>query len=417
MPSLEQLLKNRRLEVQVTNSPTDVKFCRKCVVSNQRPRIVFDSEGVCSACRFAEYKHHVIDWKSREQQLAELLDRFRRNDGSYDVVVPCSGGKDGGVVAHQLKHRWGMNPLTITWAPFVYTDIGRKNFNSFIDSGFDNLLATPNGELHRKLSKLSFFALGDAWQPFTYGQMSYAFHIALKFGIKLVFFGENGEAEYGGDVRTVDKPGMPLEDWRINYFKGANLEDMLKTGVEYGLFSERDARNGFRLYYPPSAEEMHAAGCEFHWHSYYQKWVPQENYYYCKENTGFEANPDGRSEGTYSKYASLDDRMDGFHFYLAYIKFGIGRGTSDAAHEVRDGHISRDEAMALVRRYDGEFPGKYYKEFLEYTDITEDEFWAVVDSWRRPHIWDRRGNDWHLKHAVYYPEDAVDTLPPPIFKP
>ena len=413
MMSLEKLLENRRLEVQVLDLPKNVKFCRKCVVSNQRPRIDFDEQGVCSACRYAEYKHHVIDWKAREAQLEVLLDKHRSKDGSYDCVVPGSGGKDSGYVAHQLKYKWGMNPLTVTWAPFVYTDIGWKNFQSFIHSGFDNLLATPNGDLHRKLSKLAFFELGDAWQPFTYGQVSYAFHIAQKFGIKLVFFGENGEAEYGGDVKTWDLPGMRLEDWRVNYFKGAGLDSLVKTGVDAGLFTEKDARNNFHFYRPPSLEDMRKSGCQFHWYAFYNKWTPQENYYYCREHTGFEANPDGRSEGTYSRYASLDDRMDGFHYYLAFMKFGICRATSDAAHEVRDGHITRDEAMALVKRYDGEFPAKNYKEFLEYLDISDEQFWRVCDSWRQPHIWDKVNGEWRLKHAVYYPEDAVDPLPPP----
>ncbi len=398
------------LDRQLLDLPKEVTFCRKCVVSNQRPRIVFDDEGVCGPCRFAEYKRTGIPWAAREKSLAELLDKHRSKDGSYDVVVPSSGGKDSGFVAHQLKERWGMNPLTVTWAPFAYTDIGYKNFQSFIHAGFDNLLATPNGALHRKLSKVAFLTLGDAWQPFAYGQMAYPFHIALKFGIKLVFFGENGEIEYGGMAWNNDKPGMPLEDWRMLYFKGTDLDELVNEGIRQGLFSERDARDSFFFYRPPTLEDMRKAECEMHWYAFYTRWTPQENYYYCKENTGFEANPDGRSEGTYSKYASLDDRMDGFHYYLAYIKFGIGRATSDAAHEVRDGHITREEAAALVKRYDGEFPKKYYQEFLEYLDITEDEFWEAVDRWRAPHIWQKKSNDWHLKHAVWYPEDAVAPL-------
>jgi N-acetyl sugar amidotransferase len=398
------------LEQQVLELPKEIKFCRKCVVSNQRPRIVFDDEGVCSACHYAEYKHNKIDFAAREKELEKLLDQHRSKDGGYDVIVPASGGKDSGFVAHQLKEKWGMNPLTVTWSPFVYTDIGYKNFQNFIASGFDNLLATPNGELHRKLSKLAFLTLGDAWQPFTYGQMSYAFHIALKFGIKLVMFGENGEAEYGGDVKTIDLPGMPLEDWRINYFKGADLDELVGLGIQEGYFTEKDMRNNFSFYRPPALEKMKRAGCEFHWYSYYNKWIPQENYYYCKKHTGFEANPEGRTEGTYSKYASLDDKLDGFHYYLAFIKFGICRATSDAAHEVRDGHVTREEAVALVKRYDGEFPKKFFKAFLEYTDISEDEFWKVVDSWRQPHIWGEENNEWKLRHAVYYPEDRVEPL-------
>jgi len=403
-------LKERRLDLQLSDIPKEVKFCRRCVVSNQRPRIVFNEDGVCSACDYAEYKQNGIDWEKRNKELEQLLDKHRRNDGSYDVVVPCSGGKDSAYIAHELKHKWNMNPLTVTWSPFAYTDVGWRNFRKFIDSGFDNLLATPNGDLHRKLSKLAFRYLGDAWQPFTYGQMSYAFHIALRFDIKLVFFGENGEAEYGGDVKTINKSGMPLDDWRINYFKGAGLDDLAAAGVEEGLFTEKEMKNNFHFYRPPSLEDMQKSECEFRWYSYYNKWIPQENYYYCKEHTGFEANPDGRSEGTYSKYASLDDKFDGFHYYLAYIKFGICRATSDAAHEIRDGHITREEGCALVKRYDGEFPQKHFQEFLEYTGITEDDFWEVIDSWREPHLWEKRDNEWHLKHAVYMPHNAVEPL-------
>ena len=118
------------------------------------------------------------------------------------------------------------------------------------------------------------------------------------------------------------------------------------------------------------------------------------------ENTGFSANPDGRSEGTYSKYASLDDRTDGYHYYLGYIKFGIGRTTSDAAHEIRDGHITREEGVALVRRYDGEFPQKHFLEFLDYTGLSESRFWEVVDSFRPPHLWEKTKTGWRPKFKV-----------------
>jgi hypothetical protein len=145
-------------------------------------------------------------------------------------------------------------------------------------------------------------------------------------------------------------------------------------------------------------EDLSKAGIQMHWYSYYHKWIPQENYYYSLENTGFTANP-GRSEGTYSKYASLDDRLDGFHYYLAFIKFGIGRATSDAAHEIRDGHITREEGVALVRRYDGEFPAKHFPEFLDYLEIDEEHFWQVVDFYRGANVWGWDGQ-WNLKHQV-----------------
>lgn len=390
------------IDKQLTNLPQEVKFCKKCVVSNQRPRIVFDEEGVCSACRFAEEKRSKIDWDEREKELSALCDQHRRNDGEFDVVVPCSGGKDASMVAHMLKSKYGMHPLTVTWAPFRYTDIGRRNYESFCDHGFNNLLLQQNGHLHRKLSRIAFEALGDAWQPFAFGQMAYAFHIALNFGIKLVFFGENGEAEYGGDPKNNYNRCMPVEDWADLYYKGVGVKDTIRWGLENtDYFNENDFTEAdLKFYQPPDQDRLKQAGIEFHWFSYYHKWVPQENYYYSVENTGFQANPT-RSEGTYSKYASLDDRMDGFHYYLAFMKFGLCRATSDAAHEIRDGHITRDEGVALVKRYDGEFPQKYFNEFLEYLDITEDQFWEVCNRYRSEHIWKKVDGEWKLRHTVW----------------
>ena len=130
--------------------------------------------------------------------------------------------------------------------------------------------------------------------------------------------------------------------------------------------------------------------------SYFYKWNPQENYYYCVDNTGFKPN-NIRSEGTYTRFASLDDKLDGFHYYLMYIKFGIGRATSDAAHEVREGHITREEGIALVKKYDGEFPENILNYFLKYCDMNQTEFHDIIDSWRSKHIWKKEGNSWKLK--------------------
>lgn len=398
------------IDRQLDSQPREVRFCRRCVVSNQRPRIVMDSEGICSACRFADRKQKEIDWADRESQLLALLERHRKSDGSYDCIVPGSGGKDSSMVAHMLKKKYGMNPLTVTWAPFMYTEIGFQNFYNFVQSGFDNLTCWPNGHIHRKLARLSFDLLGDAWQPFAYGQLNYAFQMAMRFDIKLVFFGENGEAEYGGSTKGNDSPSFHWDDWKEVYLKGAIVDDLVARGTALDVFSEQEAREVSDFYRLPDIQILQKKDIQFHWLSYYRKWVPQENYYYARENTGFEANPDGRSEGTYSKYASLDDCTDGFHFYLAYVKFGIGRATSDAAHEIRDGHITRDEATALVRRYDGEFPAKYFDSFKEYIGIDDRTFEIVVDRYRSPHLWERTNNGWGLRHAVWHDKHQLEAL-------
>lgn len=392
---------SEKIDNQIKSQPKEVIFCKKCVVSNQRPRIEFGEDGVCSACKFSYEKKQVIDWNAREEELKKLCDKHRRDDGEYDVIVPCSGGKDASAVAHKLKTKYNMHPLTVTWAPFRHTDIGLKNFNSFINSGFNNLLGYPNGDLHRKLSRIAFEALGDPWQPFTFGQMSYAFHIALKFDIKLVFFGENGEAEYGGSTKNNYKAYMPLEDWSDLYFKGVNVNDLIEWGKKKNLISEADYTDSDLTFYkPPSKDILIKKGIQMHWYSYYEKWVPKDNYNYASKYTGF-IPKDGRTEGTYTNYASLDDKFDGFHYYLAFIKFGIGRATADAAHEMRDGDITREEAIKLVKKYDGEFPEKHFREFLDYLNITENKFWEIVDSYRPQHLWEKIDDKWNLKHKIY----------------
>lgn len=371
--------------------PEKVRFCKKCTISNQRPRIVFDDNGVCSACNFTEYKKNNIDWEEREKELEDLCNRYRKNNGEYDVIVPCSGGKDGSFVAHQLKYKYGMNPLTVTWAPLKPTELGRKNLDSFIQSGFDNVLGTPNGRVTRRLTQLATRHLGDPFQPFIYGQTNFPMQMAIRYNVSLIMYGENGEVEYGGDMKNAFRPDREIADHDKHYFSGMPPD----FWTEHGL-----TQNDLRPFMAPNYEDILKNNTSIQFFGYYKCWDPQENYYYCRENTGFEPNAE-RSEGTYSKYASLDDRIDGYHYYLGYIKFGIGRTTSDTAHEIRDGKIEREEGVALVKRYDGEFPSKYYPEFLEYVNITDEEFQEIVDSWRSEHIWSKDITGWRLKSPIW----------------
>lgn len=390
------------LDKQIEKLPKDVVFCKNCVVSNQRPRIEFDKNGVCSACQWAYEKDHVIDWDLRSKELEALCDKFRSKDGRFDVVVPGSGGKDSGFVAHQLKHRYGMHPLCVTWAPFDWTNIGWKNLKNFVASGFNNIIGQPDGQIHRKLSRLAFELIGDAWQPFTYGQKAWAFNIANKFDIKLIFYGENGELEYGGSTEYKNKPKEDPEVWEKHHFRGTEADKLAEIGIERGFFSKEEINdNTLQWYKAPAPEIIEKKGIEMHWYSYYEKWTPQENFYYCVKHTGFETNDEGRTECTYTKYASIDDKMDGFHFYLGYMKFGLGRASRDAMQDIRRHHITREEGVALVNRYDHEFPKKHFKWFLNYLDISEEFFWEVMNFWReQSNVWEKENGKWILKHRV-----------------
>ncbi len=372
--------------------PSEIKFCKKCTISNQRPRIQFDEKGICSACKFALFKRTKIDWDLRRKELINLLDKHRKADGSYDVVVPCSGGKDGSFVAHRLKHEYGMNPLCVTWSPLASTDLGRENLRSFIESGFNHILGTPNPITTRKLTQLSLKEIGDPFQPFIYGQTNFPLSIAVQHNIQLIFYGENGEVEYGGDMKNAFQPTREISDHDKHYFSSYSPNTWTKYGCE-----EKE----LKPFMAPSIEDIMRNKTEIHFYGYYEFWDPQENYYYAQKNTGFKPS-NQRSEGTYSKYASLDDKLDGFHYYLAFIKFGIGRTTSDTAHEIRDEKIDREEGIALIKKYDSEFPKKYFDFFLDYCNISKDEFTSIIDSWRSPHIWDRHSDgQWFLKKPIW----------------
>ena len=392
--SLRKLLNEPFPVHQYYKLPEKVVHCTKCVISNQRPRITFDEQGVCSACRYAERKQAGIDWKEREEQLKETLAKHRRTDGSNDVVVPSSGGKDSAFVAHVLKHKYNMNPITVTWAPNYYTAVGWYNQQALIHSGLDNILGTPNGLQHRLMTRAALIKMGDIFQPFIYGQKAFPIRMAAKLGIPLVMYGENGEVEYGGDLKNENSPTHNLTDDMIKHYNsGFDLCDWEDAGL-----SEGDL--GF--YRMPTQEEAARVGVECHFFGYYHKWVPQENYYYSVENIGFKPEPDGRSEGTYSKYASLDDRVAGYHNYFAHLKFGHGRATSDAAHEIRDGHISREEGVALVRKFDGELPRKHLRTVLDYLMMTEEEFEQSCERFRNLNLWERdpQSRKWRLKTPV-----------------
>lgn len=376
---------------ELYNLPSEIIYCKKCTISNQRPRITFNDEGVCSACEYAEFKKTKINWNQRDNELKALCDKHRKNDGSYDVIVPCSGGKDGSYVAHMLKFKYGMNPLTVTWSPLLPTLIGRRNLDAFISSGFDNILGRPNGKITRKLTSLSFKHMGDPFQPFIYGQVNFPIKMAVQHNVSLIMYGENGEVEYGGSMKNAFRPDRPIEDDEKTYFSGLAPDFWEKHGI---------TKNDLAPFMRPDFQKIKENKTEIHFFGYYKFWDSKAIYEYCKEYTGFSA-ADERTEGTYSNYASLDDKLDGFHYYLAYIKFGIGRTTSDTAQEIRVGRRTREDGIDLIKNYDGEFPSKYLKEFLDYCEMTEDEINEIIDSWRGEHIWQQKDTFWELKNSIW----------------
>lgn len=362
---------------------------------HQHSTLHIDESGICDACRFAEEKNR-IDWEDREKELLKLLDRYRRQDGAYDCLVPGSGGKDSAYAAHILKYKYGMHPLTVTWPPIIYTDIGWDNFQKWLEvGGFENITFKPNPKVHKLLTKLSIENLLHPFQAFILGQKNLAPKMALNFDLPLVFYGES-EAEYGNPIAE-NSSSLRSK----SYYAMTNLDEIYLGGVSIKELREVHglALNDLTAYLPADHEELQKSNMEVHYLGYYIKWTPQEAYYYAVENTGFEANP-VRSEGTYSKYNSLDDRIDGFHYYTTYIKFGIGRATYDAAQEIRNSHLLREEGVALVKRFDGEFPQKHFEEVMNHIGMDPERFLELCDEFRSPHLWEFKNGKWELRHQV-----------------
>lgn len=406
--------------------PPEIRFCSRCVISNQRPNsaveykhtvaskkstINFDEKGVCDACRLADIKNS-IDWAQRERELVDLCNRYRKTDGSYDCIVPGSGGKDSFYAAHVLKHKYGMHPLTVTWAPHIYTEWGWRNFQRWIHAGFDNYLSTPNGLVHRLLTRLAVDNLFHPFQPFIFGQKALAPKMALLHEIPLVFYGEN-EAEYGNPIADAD--GARRDN---RFFSSSAGETVYLGGVSTDELTDGFGIDSSELnpYLPADPAQITDANVEVHYLGYYLKWHPQSCYYYAFEHGGFEASPE-RTPGTYSKYNSIDDRIDDFHYFTTFIKFGIGRATYDAAQEIRSGDIDREEGVSLVQKFDGEFPHRFKQEVFDYLSIPKsqfpvastqfehprmtDEYFALLtDQFRSPHLWRRTGDEWTLRKQV-----------------
>ena len=391
--------------------PQEVKFCAKCVMSNQRPAstvefkhtadskkttMQFDENGICDACRTAEIKEN-INWGMREEELIKLLDKHRKNDGSYDCLVPGSGGKDSAYQAHVLKYKYGMNPLTVTWPPILYTDYGLKNWKNWLDSGFDNISFYRNGKVMKLLTRLSIENLLHPFQTFILGQKNLAPKIAAAHGINLIFYGEN-EAEYGNPIAD---NMTSLRD--KSYYSFEHLNEIYLGGVTVSEFIEKyDVRlSDIMAFLPPKAEDLEKANIEVHYLGYYLKWTPQEVYYYAVENTGFKARP-FRTQGSYSKYSGIDDKIDDLHFYTTYIKFGIGRTSYDASQEIRNKHLTREEGVALVKRFDGEFPDRYFEDVMKYIEMEPEHFNELCNKFRSPHLWGKdAAGEWKLRHNVW----------------
>ena len=362
---------------------SSLRWCSNCVSMSTRPRITFDARGWCNACQWAE-KKLTLDWESRQQELLALLARHRRASGTFDCLAPVSGGKDGSYVAYNLKHKYGMTPLAVTVTPALPLPLGDENLRAFIASGFNHISINPDYSAMKALNRTGFIEMGFPYYGWLIAIQSATLRTAVTFGVGLIFFGEDGEVEYGGSSETAKDPVYDVSYMKKVYLEGGYERVLRESGLT-------DAQLYFFRF--PSDEELATCKTQItHW-SYFESWDPYRNYLVAKEHCGLR-EAEGSNAGTFTNFAQNDQALYALHSYLMYLKFGFGRANQDASIEVRRGAMERQQAVNLVRLYDGQYPEQYLSEYLDYYDMSQAEFDAVLDRYANKDLFEKKDGRW-----------------------
>jgi N-acetyl sugar amidotransferase len=361
-----------------SNKTPPIRYCIRCVMPETKPDLSIDEYGVCDACRSAEHKQEV-DWDQRREELKELLERYRSKDGSnYDCIIPVSGGKDSTFQVMTILEL-GYRPLTVTWSACAYTDIGRQNIETMQQLGVDHIQFTPNPRVYRAMFTEAFRRVGDGCWPCHVGIFSYPVRVAVSYRVPLLIYGENPQLEYGGPAAK-SRDSMIDRAWLEEFggLLGNRINDML------GLDGITDA--DLIPYRYPSDEELRDVGVTGVFLGYYTKWDARTQLKKVRE-IGFQINEtvtdvgdNPHQEGTFTNYENLDGKFVGVHDYLKFLKFGFGRATDHASIDIRNERITREEAVELVRTYEGKVPRRYLEEYLEFVGMSESEFYETLDA-------------------------------------
>jgi len=128
-----------------------------------------------------------------------------------------------------------------------------------------------------------------------------------------------------------------------------------------------------------------------------KEWTSYNNAAFSKEH-GLMWRPKNfnpETIGSYDAYAALDSSLAPVNQLLKHKKFGFGFCVDMSCYDIRDGRLTRNEAIELVKKYDGKCSEAYIEKFCNYIGISQKEFWSVVEKFRG-NMWtkDEKGN-WH----------------------
>lgn len=367
-----------------------MKICKICIQPDSRPGIYFNDEGICGACLWQQNMSK-IEWNEREKKLQEIAKWAKiTSKSNYDCIIGVSGGKDSTKQALTARDRLGLNCLLVNSEPEQITDIGKHNIENLKQLGFDVLSLRPNPQIMKKLVRRDFFKFLNPVKIGEYSLWSSSYIIAEQFEIPLIIQGENGGLTLGTSLTGLGTDDNALNANETNTLS-TNWQDYLDTeGV-----SERDL---WFFHYDKS--KLVKMGVKAIWLQYYLKeWSFRGNAEFSKKHgLKWRENFDPNDIGTYVPFSQLDSDLVQVNQLLKFIKFGFGQCLDHACYDLRDGLIDRNEAIKLVKQYDGKCSNDYIKNFCNYIEISEDEFWLTVEKFRG-NMWIKSANgQWHNKY-------------------
>jgi len=379
-----------------------VNFCSTCLMPSTRPRITFDDNGLCNGCQIWNQRIQT-NWSDRRDELQRLLNEAKieasRRGVGHHCVLAWSGGKDSSAIALHLKEEFGVNPLLVTFNQLIPTPEGIVNRNNLIDYGFDAILVEPNRDVSRRLSRHFFETRGDPKLHWNAGVHASPIRIALGMRIPLVFFAENGEAEYGGRLLSA------------KHLRNRDYEEMVSNAVGADPLSWNVPgvpNVDLAPYQYPRSQTASLPLPETLYFAYFFPWDGASNLQYLSRYISFQESSRGRNYGAFSGVNGVDDVMEDLYYYMQYIKFGFGRAWKDASRMIQRGRLTAEEAIDLVINTDGEFPEDSIPSAADYMRMTTSEVRQVIDRHRNESVWaDSGGNRW-LPRFNY--KDAVNSI-------
>lgn len=374
--------------------PPRMDFCRRCVypIVAATP-IKLDSERICSGCRVHE-EQDKVDWAQREAWFRELCDDYRSKDGKrYDCLIPVSGGKDSFYQIHLLKNVYGMNPLLVTYNENNETDVGKRNIQRMKDVfGCDYFNFTPSVAVLKKMNRIGFRRMGDPDMQAHMGINAIPIQVAVRFDVPLIIWGEHGFMNLGGMHSYKDMVEYTARYRREHLLRGFDWHDFVG---EEGL-REQDLL--WAKY--PEDSEIERVGVRGVFISNYFGWKQHIHTKLMVELYGFEYNP-LPFDRTYSRDANLNNMHDnGVHDYMKYVKFGYGRIADHVSRDIRNGLMTRDKGIELVRQYEGVVPGDIVR-WLDYVGMTRTEFDEIADTFRDKRVWVRNEYGHWIKDNIW----------------